>query len=156
MGCFGVPRWHETAGNKEKQEEKDKEIEKEETENTTKTATLLWRVFWVICHYKTGHVLRFLPFSCPQIEVTAICIYKGPSSCYRALGSPYGAIGSLYRPSVPLTGALSNSLVAELSVTVLGFDCIGPGSASMGIGLGRSYYEYMIIYMYRSIYIYVL
>ena len=31
MGFFGVPRWHETAGNKEKQREKDKETEKEET-----------------------------------------------------------------------------------------------------------------------------
>ena len=30
-GLFGVPRCHETAGNKEKQGEKDKENEKEET-----------------------------------------------------------------------------------------------------------------------------
>ena len=29
MGCFGVPRWHETAGNRKKQGEKDKESEKE-------------------------------------------------------------------------------------------------------------------------------
>ena len=51
MGCFGVPRCHETAGNKEKQGEKDKEIEKEETKN--------------------GIFFRFWPFLCPPIEVTA-------------------------------------------------------------------------------------
>ena len=33
VGCFGVPRCHETAGNKKKQGEKDKEIQKEETQN---------------------------------------------------------------------------------------------------------------------------
>ena len=54
MGCFGVPRCHETAGTKEKQGEKDKEIEKEETQNATKTATVLWRLLLTIFDYKTG------------------------------------------------------------------------------------------------------
>ena len=56
MGCFGVPRCHEAAGNKEKQGEKDKE--REETQNTTKTATILWRFWLAIFDYKTGDVLK--------------------------------------------------------------------------------------------------
>ena len=43
---------------------------------------------------------------------------KGTRSCYRALGSLYGGIGSPYRPSVPLTGALPICLI--VSVAVLG------------------------------------
>ena len=66
MGCFGVPRCHETAGNKEKQGEKDKEIEKEETKNATKTATILWRFLLAIFDYKTGDFLRFWPFYAHQ------------------------------------------------------------------------------------------
>ena len=75
MGCFRVPRWDETAGNKEKQGEKDKEIEKEEAENTRNTATILWLSLGAISNYKTGHFLRFLPFLGPPSEVTAIYIY---------------------------------------------------------------------------------
>ena len=75
MGCFGVPRCHETAGNKEKQGERDKDIEKEETKNATKTATILWRFLLAIFDYKTGDFLRFWPFLRPPIEVTAIYIY---------------------------------------------------------------------------------
>ena len=47
-GLFGVPRCHETAGNKYKQGEKDREIDKAESENTTKTAMILWRFFVAI------------------------------------------------------------------------------------------------------------
>ena len=65
MGCFGVPRCHETAGNKEKQGERDKDIEKEETKNATKTATILWRFLLAIFDYKTGDFLRFWPFLRP-------------------------------------------------------------------------------------------
>ena len=36
-GLVWVPRWYETAGNKEKQREKHKDIEEDETENATKT-----------------------------------------------------------------------------------------------------------------------
>ena len=58
---------------------------------------------------------------------------KGSGSRYRALGSPYGALGSPYRPSVPLTGALSNCLIVGHSPD---FNCIGPRYASKNIGLG--------------------
>ena len=58
MGCFGVPRCHETAGNKEKLGEKDKEIQKEETQNATETATILWRFLLAIFDYKTGDFLK--------------------------------------------------------------------------------------------------
>ena len=74
VGCFGVPRCHETAGNKEKQGEKDKEIEKEETQNATKNATILWLFLLAIFDYKTGDFLRFWPFFGPPIEVTAIFV----------------------------------------------------------------------------------
>ena len=52
-GCFGVPRCHETAGNKEKQGEKDKEIDKEKPQTQQKPPRCLnrggfWRPFWVI------------------------------------------------------------------------------------------------------------
>ena len=46
-----------------------------------------------------------------------------PGSCYRALGSPYASIGSAYRPSVPLMGALFTCLVVGGSP---GFNCIAP------------------------------
>ena len=48
-----IPRWHETAGNKEKHGENDEEIKKEETENTTKAATILWRFLLAIFHCKS-------------------------------------------------------------------------------------------------------
>ena len=51
---------------------------------------------------------------------------KGPGSCYRALGSPYG-------PLVPLTGALFSCLIVGHSP---GFNCIGLWGASKNIGLG--------------------
>ena len=54
---------------------KDKEIEKEETKNTAKTATFLWRFFWAIFHYKTGHFLKMFANFCPPIEVIYIYIY---------------------------------------------------------------------------------
>ena len=55
MGCgFGVPRCHETAGDKEKQGEKDKDIEEEETKNATKTATILWWFLLAILTLKLG------------------------------------------------------------------------------------------------------
>ena len=52
-------------------EKKDKEIENEETKNATKTATILWRFLLAIFDYKPGDFLRFWPFLCPPIEVTA-------------------------------------------------------------------------------------
>ena len=54
----------------------------------------------------------------------------GPGYCYRALGSPYGAIGSRYGPSVPLTEAL---LIVELLVRARVLIGIGPGGASKNI-----------------------
>ena len=77
MGCLGVPRWHETGGNKEKQGEKVKEIEKEEEEISRKTATILWLSLGAIFSSKTGHFLRFLPFQAPPSEVTAIKLSPG-------------------------------------------------------------------------------
>ena len=71
MGCFRVPRWDETAGDKEKQGEKDKEIDEEEAENTRNTATILWLSLGAISNYKTGHFFRCLPFLGPPSEVTA-------------------------------------------------------------------------------------
>ena len=53
--------------------------------------------------------------------------------CNRALGSQYGAIGSPYRPWVPLTGALFNCLIVGHS---LDFNFIGPRGASKNIVLG--------------------
>ena len=75
MGCVGVPRWHETAGNKEKHGEKDKDIEKEEAKNTRNTAKILWLSLGAVFNYKTGQILRILPFLGPPSEVTAIYIY---------------------------------------------------------------------------------
>ena len=63
------------------------------------------------------------------------CNEKGAGSCYRAVGSRYGALRSPYGPSVPLTGALSNCLIVGRSP---GFNCIGPRNASKNIGLGRT------------------
>ena len=60
---------------------------------------------------------------------------KGGGSCYKALGSWYGAIGSPYRPSVPHTGALFNCLIVG---HIPGFNCTGPRGASKNIGLGRT------------------
>ena len=61
-GLLGVPRWDETAGNKEKQGEKDKKIDKEESKNTRKTATILWLSFRAILNNKTGNVFKI--FAC--------------------------------------------------------------------------------------------
>ena len=58
LSCLGIPRWDETAGNKERQGENDKEIEKEKAENTRKTATILWLSLRAIFNYKTGHFSR--------------------------------------------------------------------------------------------------
>ena len=58
---------------------------------------------------------------------------EGPGSSFRALGSQYGAIGSPYRPSVPLTEALFNCQIVGHSP---GFNCVGPRGASKNIGLG--------------------
>ena len=55
---------------------KTKTLRNEETENTRKTATILWLSLGAIFNYKTGHVLRFLPFLGPPSEVTAINIYQ--------------------------------------------------------------------------------
>ena len=63
MGCLGFPRWHETAGSKEKHGEHDKEIEKEEAENTRKTATILWLSLGVIFNNETGYFLKTFAFS---------------------------------------------------------------------------------------------
>ena len=63
------------------------------------------------------------------------CKKKGPGSCCRALGSPYGAIGPPYWPSVPLTEALFNCLIVGHSPD---FNCTGPRGASKNIGLGRT------------------
>ena len=76
MGSLGVPRCHETAGNKEKQVKKDKEIEKEETKNAIKTATILWRFLLAIFDCKIGDFARFWPLLCPPIEVTAKNLYS--------------------------------------------------------------------------------
>ena len=54
-------------------------------------------------------------------------IERRPGSCYRALSSPGRGIGSPYRPSVPLTGALVNCLIVGHSVW----------GAFKGIGLDR-------------------
>ena len=54
---------------------KTKKLRKKKTKNTAKTATFLWRFFWAIFHYKTGHFSRCLPSFCPPIEVTAIYTY---------------------------------------------------------------------------------
>ena len=86
VGCFGVPRWQKTAGNKEKRGENDKEFEKEETTDATKTATILWRFMLAILDYKTGDFLRFWPFLCPPIEVTAIFVYCFSCRCVVELG----------------------------------------------------------------------
>ena len=51
---------------------------------------------------------------------------KGARFLLQALGSPYGAIGSPYRPSVPLTGALSECLIVGYSPD---FNCIGRGAS---------------------------
>ena len=69
-GLFGVPKCHETARNKEKQREEDKDFEEEETENTRKTATILWRVFLAIFHYKIVSLLMLkLVWGFPNLEV---------------------------------------------------------------------------------------
>ena len=54
---------------------------------------------------------------------------------YRALGSPYGAIGPPHRPLVPLTGALFSCLIVGHSP---GLNCIGPRGGSQSMGLGRT------------------
>ena len=54
------------------------------------------------------------------------------SSCHRALGSPYGAIGLPYTPSVTLTGPF---LIDDQSA---GFNCIGPRGAFKSMGIGRT------------------
>ena len=46
---------------------------------------------------------------------------KGAGSCYRALGSRYGAVGSPYRSSVFHTGGLFNCLIVGHSPD---FKCI--------------------------------
>ena len=60
---------------------------------------------------------------------------KGARFLLQALGSPYGAISSPCRPSVPLTGALFNCLIVGHSS---GFNCIGLRGASKNKGLGRT------------------
>ena len=44
-----------------------------------------------------------------------------------------GQLGSLYRPSDPLTGALFDCLIVGHN---LGFNCMGPWGASKNISLG--------------------
>ena len=68
---MGVPRWHETTGNKEKQGGKRQRIEKEEADNTRKTATIWWLSLGAIFNYKTGHFLRCSPVQGPPSKVTA-------------------------------------------------------------------------------------
>ena len=65
-------------------------------------------------------------------------LWEGRACCYRALGSLYGAIGSPYRPSVPLTRALFNCLIVGTSP---GFNCIGLRVPLREKGLGRTYLE---------------
>ena len=60
---------------------------------------------------------------------------EGARFLLQALGSPYGATGSPYRLSVPLTGALSNCLIVGHCP---GSNCIDPLGASKSIGLGRT------------------
>ena len=72
MDCFGVPRCHETAGNKEKQGEKDKEIEKEKPQMQQKPPrfcggfcwpflTIKLGIFWDFGHFY-AHQSRLQPY----------------------------------------------------------------------------------------------
>ena len=65
LGFQDVMKQQEIRKNKEK---KTKKLRKKKP----KTATILWRFLLAIFDYKIGDFLRFWPFLCPPIKVTAI------------------------------------------------------------------------------------
>ena len=66
VGCFGVPRCHETAGNKEKQGEKTKKLRKKKPKMQQKPPRFCGGFCWAIFDNKIGDFLRFWPFFAHQ------------------------------------------------------------------------------------------